>query len=261
MPASIHPTALIHPDAEVHARVEIGAYAVIGPGVTLGEGCRIASHVVIEKDTELGPECRVSSHVVLGGDAQDLKYRGEPASLRLGAGCVIREFVTINRGTQAGGGETVLGDECYLMAYAHVAHDCHLGNGVILANNATLAGHVEVEDRANLGGLCAIHQFCRIGRLAFIGGGAMVRRDVPPFCQAKGDRARLTGLNRIGLERAGLQGNDQERIERVYRTLWHEGPEKGFQTLVNPGEKDTFLEEIQAFYQRSRMGISPAMDL
>jgi UDP-N-acetylglucosamine acyltransferase len=215
----IHDTALIDESAEVGEGVTIGAYAVVGPNVRLGEGTQIGAHVVIERDTTLGRECRVHSGAVLGGDPQDLKYAGEPTTLAVGDRTVIREFVTLNRGTSAHG-TTVIGRDCLIMAYAHVAHDCVLGDHVILANGVNMGGHCELGDWVTVGGLTAIHQFVQIGAQAFVGGSSAVRKDVPPFVKAAGDPLRLLGLNTIGLQRRGFTDAERAELKHAYRLLF-----------------------------------------
>lgn len=219
----IHPTAVVHKGAEIDPTAEIGPFCVIGPKVKIGPQTRLLSHVVVENDTTLGARNVVHSHAVLGGTPQDLKFRGEPARVVLGDDNVLREGVTIHIGTQGGHMETRVGNSCMLMAYAHVAHDCHLGNRVIMANTASLAGHVEIDDNVIVSGLAGVHQFCRIGRNAYVAGGAMVDKSVPPFCIAKGDRARLTSINIIGLKRAGWSREKIHTVRHVFQMLFQSG--------------------------------------
>ena len=200
-PSSIHETAIVNRNAEIHPSVIIGPYSVVGPNVVLQEGCHLEPHVIIGGNTKLGPNNHVFSFASIGLQPQDLKYKGEESSLEIGAENVIREHVTMNPGTEGGGMVTKVGDRCLFMVGAHVAHDCHVGNNVILANNATCAGHVEVGDFAILGGLSAIHQFVRIGKHAMIGGMSGVENDVIPYGSAMGNRAHLSGLNVVGLKR------------------------------------------------------------
>jgi UDP-N-acetylglucosamine acyltransferase len=200
----IHPTAVIDPRAELGRDVHVGPFAVVAAGAILHDGVRIDAHGVVAGPCELGAGSRVHAFACVAGDAQDRKYRGEPSRVVAGRGCVFREGVTVHRGTAAGDGVTRIGDDVLLMAQAHVAHDCRVGNDVVLANGAALAGHVWVGDGVVFGGLAGVHQFCRIGRLAMVGAGAMVAQDVPPFMLVHGDRARLVGLNRVGLRRAGM---------------------------------------------------------
>lgn len=206
--AEIHPTAVVEDGASVGAGARIGAYCVVGPEVDLGPGVLLASHVVVAGRTRIGAGTRVFPFASLGHEPQDLKYRGEPVELVIGARNTIREHVTMNPGTAGGGGVTAVGDGCLFMMSTHVAHDCRIGDGVILANNATLAGHVEIGDHAVLGGLCAVHQFVRIGRGAMIGGLAGVVADVIPYGSVIGERAHLAGLNLVGLKR-GSAGRDE----------------------------------------------------
>ena len=196
--------AVIDPGAELDSDVEVGPFAVIGPHVRVGRGSRIGPHAVLDGHTTLGEACQVFSHAAVGTIPQDLKYRGEPTVLEIGDRTVIREFVTLNTGTEGGGGVTRVGCDCLLMAYSHVAHDCLLGNHVIMANAATLAGHITVEDWVIVGGLTAVHQFVRVGEHAILGGCSAVVKDVPPYVSASGNRAKLYGLNLTGLKRRGL---------------------------------------------------------
>jgi len=218
--AQVHPTAVVHPDAQLHETVEVGALAVIGPKVRIGEGTRIGPHVVIEGRTTLGARNRVFQFSSLGAEPQDLKYGGEDTQLIIGDENQIREFTTLHIGTVGGGGATRVGNRNLFMANSHVAHDCVVGNGCILANSAALGGHVQVEDHVILSGLTAVHQFTRLGRHAFIAGGAMVVMDVPPYCMAQGDRAELAGLNTVGLERHGFGEERISRIKEAYRILF-----------------------------------------
>jgi UDP-N-acetylglucosamine acyltransferase len=215
----VHATAVVDPSAELGADVAIGPYCVVGPNVVLGDGTRLGAHVVIERDTVLGEGCQVHAGAVLGGDPQDLKYRGEPSRLVVGARTVIREFATLNRGTGAQG-STVVGSDCLIMAYTHVAHDCHIGNSVVLANAVNMGGHVTIEDWVIVGGLTAIHQFARIGRHAIVSGASAVRKDVPPYCKAAGNPLQLFGLNSVGLQRRGFPLNVRQALRRLYRVFF-----------------------------------------
>jgi UDP-N-acetylglucosamine acyltransferase len=217
---SIHPTAIVDGRAELDPSVAVGPFSVLGPHVRVGAGTVIGAHVVIEGRTTLGKNNRVFQFSALGGAPQDLKYAGEDTELIIGDGNRIREFTTLHIGTAGGGGVTRVGNENLIMANAHVAHDCQIGDGVVMANCATLAGHVRVEDHAVLGGLCAVHQFCRIGRNALLAGGTIVVMDIPPFCLARGDRARLAGLNVIGLKRRGFTAEAVARIKQAYKILF-----------------------------------------
>ncbi len=221
-PRVIHPTASVDPRAELGA-VDIGPFAVIGPGVTLHDGVKVDAHGVVFGPTTVGEGTRIHSFACIGGDPQDLKYDGETTTLTIGRNNTFREYVTVNRGTVQGGGITQIGDDNLFMACSHVAHDCNIGSSCIFANSVGLAGHVVIQDRAVLGGLSAVHQFARIGRCAMIGGGAMVAQDVPPFTVAQGDRARLYGLNIIGLRRAGFDPASIEALRAAYRDLFGKG--------------------------------------
>jgi UDP-N-acetylglucosamine acyltransferase len=202
--------------------VVVGPYAIIGAGVELGPKVSVGAHAVIEGPTVLGARCRVFPHAVIGADPQDRKYRGEPTRLVVGDDTTFREFSTANRGTGADG-LTRIGGRCLFMAYAHVAHDCVVGDDVVMANSVALAGHVQVGDAVVLGGLAAVHQFGRIGRCAMVGGGSMVAQDVPPFTVAQGDRARLFGLNMVGLRRAGVPEAVITALKGAWRALFQQG--------------------------------------
>src|SRR5215207_11285075 len=216
----IHPTAIVAPGASVADDVTIGPYCVIGEHVVLSARVSLKSHVVIDGRTTVGPGTRIFPFASIGHETQDLKYAGEPSSLEIGRDNTIREHVTINPGTAGGGMVTRIGNHCLLMVGAHVAHDCQIGDHVILVNNATLGGHVVIEDYAILGGLSAVHQFVRIGRYAMIGGMSGVERDVIPYGQVIGNRARLTGLNIIGMQRAGYNRDDIQALRAAYQVLF-----------------------------------------
>ncbi len=220
---SIHPTAVVTPGAELDSGVQVGPYAVIGPHVRIGKDTCVGPHSVVEGRTTIGRDNRIFQFASVGAVPQDMKYRGEDSALTIGDRNTIREFATLNIGTRGGGMETRIGDDNLFMVYSHVGHDCRIGNHVILANCATLAGHVTLEDYVGVGGLAAIHQFTRIGESAYLGGGAMVANDVPPYCLAQGDRARLFGLNRVGLERRGFGEAQKRGIKQAYRTFFFEG--------------------------------------
>jgi UDP-N-acetylglucosamine acyltransferase len=215
-----HPTAVVDTRAKLADDVEVGPYSVIGPDVTMGPGCVLENHVTITGNTTIGSNCHMHSCSVIGGVPQDLKFRGEETELIIGDDNTIREFVTINAGTAGGGNKTVLGDNNLLMAYVHIAHDCILGNHVILANVATLGGHIRVEDGARISGLAAVHHFVTIGRLAFIGGCAKVVKDVPSFMMVDGNPARIRGLNIEGLKRSGIEREDLTELKEAYRLLY-----------------------------------------
>jgi UDP-N-acetylglucosamine acyltransferase len=215
----IHPTAIISPDAEIAADVEIGAFAIIGEGCTIGAGCVISPRATLERNVTLGRAVNVGIGTIVGGPPQDLKYSGEETTVEIGDGTVIREYATINRGT-AHSFKTTIGQNCLLMSYVHIAHDCDIGNGVILSNVVQLAGHVTMEDKAIVSGLCAVHQFARIGRHSFIGGCSRVAKDIPPFLKAVGNPVKLYGLNTIGLQRSGMDEETIRELKRAYRLLF-----------------------------------------
>ncbi|MEO5374066.1 MAG: acyl-ACP--UDP-N-acetylglucosamine O-acyltransferase [Alphaproteobacteria bacterium] len=217
---NIHPTALVDGAARIAPSVTIGPYCVVGPDVELADGVELVSHVVVAGRTTIGGNTRIFPFASIGHQPQDLKYRGEPSELIIGSGNVIREHVTMNPGTAGGGLVTRVGNNCLFMVNSHVAHDCHVGNHVIMANNATLAGHVEVGDFAILGGLSAVHQFVRIGHHAMVGGMSGVENDVIPFGSVLGNRARLQGLNIVGLKRREFSRDDIHTLRNAYRLLF-----------------------------------------
>jgi UDP-N-acetylglucosamine acyltransferase len=216
----IHPTAIIAPGAMLAQDVSVGPYCIVGEHVTLDAGVMLGSHVVVDGRTTIGTGTRIFPFASIGLEPQDLKYRGEESALVIGRNNRIREYVTMNRGTAGGGMITRVGDNCLFMVGAHVAHDCRIADHVIMANNATLAGHVVIDDYAVLGGLCAIHQYVRIGRHAMIGGMSGVERDVIPYGQVMGDRARLCGLNIIGMQRRGFSREDIQGLRSAYQSLF-----------------------------------------
>jgi UDP-N-acetylglucosamine acyltransferase len=219
----IHPTALISPKAEIDAGVDIGPYTIIGDQVKIGTGAVIGPHVTIDPYVEIGPECHIFQFASIGALPQAIKFEGEETYVKIGRKTIVREFATINRGTGFGGGITEVGEENLLMAYTHIAHDCKTGRGVILANNATLAGHITIEDYVTIGGLTALHQFVRVGKHAYIGGKSAVVKDVPPFVIAAGDRAKLHGLNRVGLKRHGFSDDALAMLKKTYRLIFRIG--------------------------------------
>ncbi len=216
----IHETALVDRRAEIDSDVEIGPYSLVGKHVRIGKGCRVKSHVVIEGRTTLGEGNVLFQFATVGSVPQDLKYKGEPSELIIGNHNTIREFVSLNPGTAGGGMVTRLGDGNLLMMYCHIAHDCILGSHNIIANGATLGGHVVIEDDVIVGGLVGIHQFTKVGQGAILGAGSMVSKDVPPYCNATGDRARLHGLNIEGLKRRGFGPEKIEALRNAYRIMF-----------------------------------------
>ncbi len=248
----IHPTALVDAKAEIESDVEIGPYSVIHGDVHIGSGVRIGSHVVIEPYVTIGPGCQIFQYAALGAVPQSVKFDGEKTFVKIGRGTVLREFVTVHRGTGFGGGITEIGEENYLMAYTHVAHDCRTGRKVMMANNATLAGHIVIGDHATIGGLTAVHQFVRIGQYAFIGGKSAVVKDVPPFVIAAGDRVRLHGLNSVGLKRHGFSPQSLSALKKTYRIIFrigltlNEAIERVKAEVEQVPEVVTFIEFIQS---------------
>jgi UDP-N-acetylglucosamine acyltransferase len=238
--------------------VEVGPYAIIGPRVRLGAGTVVGSHAVLEGDTVLGEKNHVFHHASVGAAPQDLKYAGEPTQLVIGDGNLIREFTTLHRGTAGGGGVTRIGNRNLFMAYSHVAHDCQVGSGCVLANSVALAGHVELQDHVILGGLSAVHQFTRIGAHAFIAGGTMVVLDVPPSCTAQGDRAELAGLNTLGLTRHGYTEEQVARIKDAYRILFRSklGLAEAVRSLEAEHGGQPEIDALVAFLAGSRRGLT-----
>ncbi|MBW1962738.1 MAG: acyl-ACP--UDP-N-acetylglucosamine O-acyltransferase [Deltaproteobacteria bacterium] len=219
----IHPTAIVDAKAEIASEVEIGPYSIIKGDVIIGSGTVIGSHVVIEPYVSIGPDCQIFQYAAIGAVPQSLKFEGEKTYVKIGRGTIIREFATIHRGTGFGGGLTEIGEECFVMAYAHIAHDCKIGRKVVLANNATLGGHIFIGDHATVGGLVAIHQFVRIGDYAFIGGASAMVKDVPPYVIAAGPRIKLHGLNIVGLKRHGFSENTISLLKKTYRIVFRIG--------------------------------------
>lgn len=217
----VHPTAIVAPGAEIARDVEIGPYAVIGGDVKIGRGTKIGSHAVVEGISELGEENRIFSHAVIGSPPQDLKYRGEKTTVKIGDRNTIREFVTVNTGTSGGGGRTVIGSDNLIMAYCHIAHDCVLSDRIVMANGATLGGHVVLEDRVIVSGLTALHHFVRIGRLAMLGGCSKVVVDVPPYALFGGNPAGVHGLNVVGLKRNSVPIENRTALKRAFKLLYN----------------------------------------
>jgi UDP-N-acetylglucosamine acyltransferase len=219
----IHKTAIVDPKAELDPSVSVGPYSVISDNVTIGAGTTIGSHVVIEPYVSIGPDCRIFQFAAIGAVPQSLKFQGEKTFIKIGRKNIIREFVTIHRGTGFGGGVTEIGEENFIMAYSHIAHDCRIGSHVVLSNNATLGGHISIGNYATVGGLVAIHQFVRIGDYAFVGGKAAVVKDIPPYMIAAGDRAKLYGLNTVGLKRQGFTNQTVSLLKKAYRLIFRIG--------------------------------------
>lgn len=253
----IHPGALIHEDALLGPGVRVGPGSIIGPGVRVGEGTEIGSNVLIERDTVLGDQCRVHHGAVLGSDPQDLKYEGEAAELIIGDRTIIREYATLNRGTRASG-RTAVGSDCLLMAYVHVAHDCRIGDRVILANAVNMGGHVEIDDWAIIGGMTPIHQFVRIGEHAFVGGASRVSKDVAPYVRAAGNPMVMSGLNSVGLRRRGFGPELRRELKRAYRVFFLSGLNVGQAVARARDELELFpeVERFIAFFEASERGVA-----
>lgn len=219
----IHATALIDASAKIGSHVSIGAYTIVGAGVEIGDNTHVGSHCVIQGPTKIGRENKIYSHASLGSDPQDKKFFGEEAELIIGDRNTIREFTTFSRGTAEGGGSTRIGNDNWIMAYVHIAHDCQVGSHTIFANNATLAGHAIVDDWVILGGFVGVHQFCKIGAHAFIGMGSLINADVPPFVMVANKYAEARGINSEGLKRRGFDAERISAIKRAYRTVFMSG--------------------------------------
>jgi UDP-N-acetylglucosamine acyltransferase len=253
---TIHPTAIVHPKAELGAGVSIGPYAVIGEHVRLGEGTIVGPHAVIDGWTTVGKSCDIGVGAVLGGPPQDLKYRGQRSFLHIGDETCIREYVTIHRSAEEDGA-TVIGSHDFLMANSHVAHDCRLGDYVIMVNYAGLSGYVEVEDRAFISGHNAVHQFVRIGYLAMVSGASRVVKDIPPFMIAEGNPTRVRGLNVVGLRRLAIEPVVRAELRRAFRLLYRSGLNTS-QALERMGQEGLTGSEVQrliTFIARSKRGI------
>lgn len=251
----IHSTAIIHPTAQIAQDVMIGPYTIIGENVRIGAGTRVASHSVIEF-ADIGSACQIFSHTFVGTAPQDLKYRGEKTKIVIGDGTIVRECATLNRGTAASG-KTVIGKKCLLMAYSHVAHDSVLEDEVILANSVAIAGHVQIGTGTVVGGLSGVHQFVRLGKYAMIGAGAMVPMDVPPFCTAWGDRARLVGLNLEGLRRRHYPKTAIDSLKKIYREIFFSKRDLK-QTLKTLSARKNATDEVKeflAFIKDSERGV------
>ena len=255
----IHPSAIVDPKAEVSEGVEIGPYSVVEKGVFIDEGTKIGPHVIVREGTQIGKQCQVFQFSSIGEAPQAFFYRGEKTSLVVGHQNIIREFVTLHRGTIKSGGKTVVGNDNFIMAYSHVAHDCQIGNQVVMANGATLGGHILVEDHAIIGAFSAVHQFCRVGAHAIISGLTGVSQDIPPYVTAAGSRARLYGLNMVGLRRFKFSEQTIRSLKKAYRIIFRSGLtlEKAMKAVE---EDDIFqISEVKYlldFIQHSKRGIS-----
>ena len=254
----IHPTAIIDPGAEIDSNVTIGPYAIIKEDVRIGSGTEIGPHATIDQYVTIGPDCRIFQYASVGGAPQDLKYHGEKTYLKIGRATIIREFVTINRGTEFGGGYTEVGEENYLMAYTHIAHDCKTGNRVILANNSTLAGHIELGNNVTVGGLVAVHQFVKVGDYAYIGGKSAVTKDIPPYVIAAGDRATLHGLNNVGLKRHNFSKSTLQELKKAYRIVFRIGltVKQAAERVKAEVEQIPEVVNFMTFIQESNRGVT-----
>lgn len=256
-PPSIHSTAIIDPDAQIPASASVGPYSIIGPGVVIGERTAIGSHVLIERDTTVGDDSRICKGAVLGTDPQDLKYAGEPTTLSVGSRTTIREYATLNRGT-IDAGTTVVGDDCLIMAYAHVSHDSRVGNHVILSNSVNMGGHVIIEDWAIVGGVTAVHQFVRIGSHSFVGGGSRLPQDVVPYVMVAGSPCAAFGLNVVGLRRRGFKRETIRQIKEAYRLIFQSELNVSQAVEALEARDDLFpeVEHMAAFIRSSERGIT-----
>jgi UDP-N-acetylglucosamine acyltransferase len=249
--AKIHPTAIVDAGARLGADVEVGPYAIIGPHCVVGDGGVIAARATLERYVTLGKNVKVGSGSILGGDPQDLKYKGEPTTVEIGDNTVIREFATINRGTTESM-KTTVGANCFIMTYVHLAHDCHVGDNVIISNGSQFAGHITIEDRCIISGLVAVHQFVRIGAFSFIGGHSRVPKDVPPYLKAVGNPIKLYGLNSVGLQRNNFSADVVHELKRAYRLFFRselnvtQAMEKAEHELQMFPEVKHFLEFVGA---------------
>ncbi len=254
----IHPTAIVDAEARIAPSCTIGPYCVVGPQVELGEGCCLVSHVTLEGPTQIGAHNRFFPFTSIGTAPQDITYRGEPTRLEIGEHNVIREFVTINRGTVKGGGLTRVGDHNLIMAYTHIAHDCRIGSHIIMANAATLGGHVTVEDWATVGALCPVHHFVRIGKYAFVGGGTTITRDVLPFSKTSAERGtHAYGLNAIGLERRGFTRERIRKIHHAYKLLLASklNTSQALEKLKSEADRGEDIDLLIRFIESSERGV------
>jgi UDP-N-acetylglucosamine acyltransferase len=254
----IHKTAFIDDGAVIDPSAEIGTFAVIGPHVKIGAGTRIGAHAVIDGHTTIGENCRIFAGVAIGLEPQDLNYKGEPTGVIIGNNNVFREYVTIHRATQEG--NTIIGDDCFLMNYCHIAHNCRVGNGVIMANVTTLAGYIDVGDGAVFAGMCVLHQHVRVGRLAMLGGMTGTRVDLPPFTMCDGRPAMVRGVNVIGLRRNKMGPERRSAIKQAYKIIYRSGlnTSQAFERIKAEIEPFEEVAEICNFFATSKRGVVPA---
>ncbi|HZT57650.1 MAG TPA: acyl-ACP--UDP-N-acetylglucosamine O-acyltransferase [Pyrinomonadaceae bacterium] len=257
MSAEIHPSAVVSPRAEVGEGSYVGPFCTVGDEVRLGARVRLESHVVVDGRTEIGDDTHVFPFASVGLAPQDLKYRGEPSETRVGRRCSLREFVTVHRGTEGGGMLTAIGDDCLIMAQAHVAHDCLIGDRVIMANAATLAGHVEIADGANVGAYSGVHQFCRVGREAYVGGYSVVVKDALPFALTVGNHAKCYGLNTVGMKRRGYPHETTEALHHAFRLLLASrlNTTQALAAIREEIKDSSEVEELVRFIQTSKRGV------
>ena len=256
---NVHPTAIIHPSAQLAASVTVGAYSLIGEHVELDEDTQVMSHVVIDGRTRLGKNNRIFPFTTIGLAPQDLKYRGEPTRVEIGDGNTIRECVTIHRGTAEGEGVTCIGSHNLLMAYVHIAHDCKLGNHIIMANGASLAGHIEIEDHATVGPFCGIHQFSRIGAYCFLGAFSVVNQDILPYSKTTAPRPLgVYGANKLGLDRRGLSAADVKDLEAAFRLLTRSklNTSQALEAIEAEGFQSPHVKALVEFIRRSKRGVA-----
>lgn len=253
----IDPRAAVDPSAEMAEDVAVGPFAVIGPEVRIGAGTEVGAHAVIEGPTRIGRDNRIHAFASVGTDPQDKKFTGETTRLEVGDGNTVREFVTINRGTAGGGGVTRIGDDNWIMAYVHIAHDCVIGSHTVFANNATLAGHVAIEDHVILGGFTLVHQFCRMGAHSFTAMGSAINRDVPPFVMVAGHMAVPRGINTEGLKRRGFSAERISAIRRCYKVLYRSGLrlEQALDKLRAEADDNPDIRQLAGFIAHSQRSI------
>lgn len=253
---NIHKTAIVKDGANIADDVTIGAFSIIGSNVSIAEGTTVGSHTLIDGNTTIGKNNRIFSHAVLGTEPQDLKYNGEETFLIIGDNNTIREHTFINTGTQGGGFETLIGDGNLIMGHVHIGHDCHIGNSIIIANSTVLAGHVEIASNAVIGGISAIHQFCKVGSYAMLGGGSIVVQDIPPFCLCEGNRATLRGLNINGLRRNFENRDDISQIKKAYKQLFESGNPlaQSASELISSSE-NKYVTQLAQFVLDTKRGI------
>ncbi len=254
----IHSTAILDPGAELDENVTVGPYCVIRDNVKIGSNTVIGSHVTIDPFVTIEPDCRIFQHAAIGAVPQALKFKDEITHVKIGRGTIIREFATIHRGTEFGVGITEIGEENFLMAYSHVAHDCKTGKNVVFANSATLAGHIFIDDHVVIGGLVAIHQFVRIGKYAYVGGKSAVVKDIPPYVMAAGDRAKLHGLNSVGLKRHGFSPSTLSALKKAYRIIFRIGLtlNEAFERVKAQVENAPEVDALIDFIKSSQRGIT-----